>query len=124
MPRYHAVLRLETESTNTTTGIVFNTDTIIRVDDGVIELSELLNYDPDSAPLRNNLGILLWEHDKADEAIEQFDKAIELNPKYSFAYFNEAIVLRKRGRLREAGERMEKAVRLRPALTQKAEREP
>jgi len=116
VPRYKAVLRPETASTNTTPGIVFNTDTIIRVDDGVIELSELLNYDPDSAPLRNNLGILLTEQQKPDEAIEQFDKAIALDPKYSWAYFNEAMVLRSLGREKEARERNEKALRLRPTL--------
>ncbi len=116
VPRYKAVLRPEATGTNATKGIVFDTDTIIRVDDGVIELSELLNYDPDSAPLRNNLGILLAQQQKPDDAMEQFDKAIELDPKYSWAYFNGAVVLRERGRLKEAGERRDEAVRLRPAL--------
>jgi protein O-mannosyl-transferase len=123
VPRYKAVLR--PEAPNTSKGaIVFDTDAIIRVDDGVIELSELLNYDPDSAPLRNNLGILLAEQQKSDDAIEQFDKAIALDPRYAWAYFNEAIVLRERGRLREAGERMNEAVRLKPGLVGGAGREP
>ena len=123
MPRYKTVLR--PEAPNTSKGaIVFDTDAIIRVDDGVIELSELLNYDPDSAPLRNNLGILLAEQQKPDDAIEQFDKAIALDPRYAWAYFNEAIVLRERGRLREAGERMNEAVRLKPGLVGGAGREP
>ncbi len=124
VPRYKAVLRTEAASTNATKGIVFDTDTIIRVDDGVIELSELLNYDPDSAPLRNNLGILLAQQQKPDDAMEQFDKAIELDPKYSWAYFNGAVVLRERGRLKEAGERRDEAVRLRPALAAGVGREP
>jgi len=118
VPCYKAVFRLDAASTNTTTGIVFNTDAIILVDDGVIELSELLNYQPDSAPLRNNLGILLTEQQKPDEAIVQFDKAIELDPKYSFAYFNGAFVLRELGRLKESDEWDEKAIRLRPGLIQ------
>jgi hypothetical protein len=123
VPRYKAVLRREAPNTGKG-AIVFDTDTIIRVDDGVIELSELLNYDPDSAPLRNNLGILFAEQQKPDEAIEQFDKAIASDPKYAWAYFNEAAVLRERGRLREAGERLDEAVRLRAALGDGVKPEP
>jgi tetratricopeptide (TPR) repeat protein len=125
VPRYKAVLRKEASTPNASKGgIVFDTDTIIRVDDGVIELSELLNYDPDSAPLRNNLGILLAEQQKPDEAIEQFDKAIAVDPKYPWAYFDEAIVLRERGRTREAEEREKTAVQLRPKLANSVGRAP
>jgi protein O-mannosyl-transferase len=125
VPRYKAVLRADAPNPNASKGsIVFDTDAMIRVDDGVIQLSELLNYDSDSAPLRNNLGILLWEQKKPDEAIEQFEQAIAANPRYPWAYFNEAIVLRERGRLREANERQEKAVALRPAVAKGAGREP
>ena len=116
VPRYQAVLRREAANTNASTGIVFDTDTIIRVDDGVIELSELLNYDPDSAPLRNNLGILLIKQQKPAEAIAQFDKAIELDPKYGWEYFNGAIALRELGRLKESDEWEKKAIRLCPGL--------
>jgi len=125
VPRYKAVLRKEAPNPNTSkNGIVFDTDAIIRVDDGVIELSELLNYQPKSAPLRNNLGILFAEQQKPDDAIEQFDKAIALDPKYVWAYFNDALVLRERGRAREAAERMNEAVRLRPDIAGGAGREP
>jgi hypothetical protein len=123
VPRYKAVLGPEATNINTSKrAIVFDTDTVIRVDDGVIELSELLNYDPDSAPLRNNLGILLYHNDKLDEAIDQFEKAIALDPKYSWAYLNDAVALDHRGRFREASEREKKAMQLRPTLMKNAHR--
>jgi len=125
VPRYKAVLRVGAASPNASKGsIVFDTDAMIRVDDGAIELSELLNYDPDSAPLRNNLGILLAEQQKPDEAIEQFEKAIAVDPKYSWAYFNDSIVLRERGRTREAEERRVEAVKLRARLAERPDKEP
>ena len=116
VPRYKTVFRREAAKTNSTTGIIFDTDAIIRVDDGVIELSELLNYDPDSAPLRNNLGILLTQQEKPDEAIEQFKTAIELNPKYAWAYLNALPAFNMLGRAKESEEWYKKALELRPQL--------
>jgi tetratricopeptide (TPR) repeat protein len=117
VPRYKAVLRADAPNPNTSKGsIVFDTDTMIRVDDGVIQLSELLNYDSNSAPLRNNLGILFLEQQKPDEAIQQFEQAIAANPKYPWAYFNEAIALNQLGRGKDADERYREALRLRPTL--------
>ena len=125
VPRYRAVMHPEAHDPKPGKGgIVFDTDSIIRVDDGVIELLETVNYDPNSAALRNNLGILLREQDRPDEAIEQFEKAIALDPKYAWAYFNDAIVLRERGRVKEAGERRAKAIELRPGLARDGGREP
>jgi tetratricopeptide (TPR) repeat protein len=66
--------------------------------------------------LRNNLGILLATQNKPDEAIEQFEKAIAADPKYPWAYFNDAIVLRERGLGKEAEERKAQAERLRPNI--------
>lgn len=48
---------------------------------------------PDSARARNNLGLSLAAAKRHNEAIEQFRKAIALNPKHAFAHFNLGVAL-------------------------------
>ena len=79
-----------------------------------IELSETLNYDPQSDTVHNNLGIILSEQGKLDEATDEFAKAIQCNPKSPWPYFNQAMTLQKRGNAGEAITDYAKAVELRP----------
>jgi tetratricopeptide (TPR) repeat protein len=41
----------------------------------------------DEATKHSNSGIALWKEGKCGEAIAEFDKAIELDPKYAKAYY-------------------------------------
>lgn len=42
----------------------------------------------DSAELRTNLGNALFKQNRVDEAIESYDKAININPMYALAHLN------------------------------------
>ncbi|MEJ5296088.1 MAG: tetratricopeptide repeat protein, partial [Fimbriimonadales bacterium] len=57
---------------------------------------------PNFADIRNHLGMALAALGREEEAIEQFQKALEINPRYLEAHLNLAIILRDCGRLAEA----------------------
>jgi Flp pilus assembly protein TadD len=57
-----------------------------------------------TAEAHNGLGYALARQGRADEAIEQFRKAIDANPKFTPAYNNLAEALAKQGKLEEADE--------------------
>ena len=116
IPRYETILPAKMKPENGQP-LIYDTASIGRRDDEVTQLSELLNYQLDNATIHNNLGIVLYEQGKPDEAIAQFEKATQLNPKSPWAYFNEARVLQERGRAREAAAHYAKAVELRPDLS-------
>jgi predicted O-linked N-acetylglucosamine transferase (SPINDLY family) len=61
-----------------------------------------------------NLGALLHEQDRLDEALAAFDAALALNPSYAEAQFNRGIILQQQGRLDAAIEAYQQALRLRP----------
>jgi hypothetical protein len=116
IPRLGTVLRKPGETKKLRKNLIYDTASVGLYDDAQIQLSEALNYDPGSALLHNNLGIVLIEQKKTDEAIEEFEKAIEIDPKSPWAYFNASIILKQKGRVAEAGTNYTKAVALRPAL--------
>ncbi len=62
----------------------------------------------------NNLAVLLVSANKTDEAIEHYQKALEINPNYAKAHFNLGNVLAGTGRGNEALVHYEKAVQLDP----------
>ena len=80
---------------------------------------------------RNNLGLLYHGHGMASEAIEQFRRAIQINPRYAKARSNLAVVLTSAGRLAEARAELRAALEIDPrnadllvnlALVEKADR--
>ena len=73
------------------------------------------------ARLRNNLGGALEKAGKADEALEQFSKAVELNGNYPEAHCNLARLLAQRGRRDEAVAHLKDALRLRPGYARAKE---
>ncbi len=73
------------------------------------------------ARLRNNLGAALEKAGKADEALEQFSKAVELNGNYPEAHCNLARLLAQGGRRYEAVAHLKEALRLRPGYEQAKE---
>jgi protein O-GlcNAc transferase len=67
-----------------------------------------------------NLGALLHEQDRLDEALAAFDQAVALDPAYAQAHFNRGLVLAQQGRLEAALDAYREAVRLRPDYVEAA----
>jgi tetratricopeptide (TPR) repeat protein len=63
-----------------------------------------------------NLGAMLCESGRCDEALALFDQAISLSPDEPLLYFNRAVALEDQHRDREALESYEHALRLEPDL--------
>ena len=82
---------------------------------------------------RNNLGLLYHRRGLTTEAIDQFRRAIAINPQYPKARSNLAVVLTDAGRLAEARAELRAAMAIEPrnvdllvnmALVEKADRRP
>jgi tetratricopeptide (TPR) repeat protein len=56
----------------------------------------------------------LMKQGKLEEAIQNFKKAIEINPNYDKAYNNLALALRQQGKLEEAIQNFRKAIEINP----------
>jgi superkiller protein 3 len=68
----------------------------------------------DSPAAHYNLGTALSVAMQFDEAVNEFERAIALDPGYALAYSNLGSVLLQQGRSREAVKRLEHAVQLNP----------
>ena len=75
---------------------------------------ELLQTYPQAFFIINVLGVALQEQGKFQEAVQTFNKAIEMKPDYAEAYNNRGNALCEPGQLNEALESYEKAIQLRP----------
>jgi tetratricopeptide (TPR) repeat protein len=70
--------------------------------------------EPDSASLRNTLGIALQKQGRFDEAEKEYRAAAALDPSYEKPHFNLGLLLEARGRREEALGEFERAARLNP----------
>ena len=68
--------------------------------------------DPQHASAWNNKGVALIHQGKYDEAIQAYDKAIEINPQYADAWNNKGNALNKLGRTTESNAAFTKAKEL------------
>ncbi len=68
--------------------------------------------DPNYSLAWNNKGFILYEMGKYEEAIQAYDKAIEIDPNYLLVWNNKGIALEKLGRYDEAAECYNKAKEL------------
>jgi len=75
---------------------------------------ELLQVYPQAVFILNVLGVACQEQGKFHEAVQAFNKAIELKPDYADAYSNRGNALCDLGQLQEALESYEKAIQLKP----------
>lgn len=66
------------------------------------------------AAQRNNLGASLLEQGKVEEAIAEFQKAVELDPVYTVAQLNLAYAYDRQGRIEEAVNQYHKVIELEP----------
>jgi protein O-mannosyl-transferase len=69
---------------------------------------------PASWMAHNNLGVLLADKGRTDEALTQYRKALELNPDYAEAHNNLGLLLAKMGRTDEAMADYRKALEIKP----------
>jgi len=67
-----------------------------------------------TAETHNGLGYVLSRQDKTDEAIAEFRKAVEVDPKYTPAYNNLAEALVRQGKLQEAADYYRRSLEQRP----------
>ena len=57
---------------------------------------------------------ILWEDDRLEEALDEYNAVLDLDPNYAMAYFQKGRILRKLEKWREAKEAHEAAIRLSP----------
>jgi tetratricopeptide (TPR) repeat protein len=76
----------------------------------------ILAGNPDSWMAHDNLGVVLVQKGKADEAVVHYREAIRLNPSYPEAFNNYGNVLAKAGRWSEAEEAYAGALKARPTF--------
>ena len=68
------------------------------------QLEKLLSVDPEDPFVSYGIGQEHAKQDSHDQAIEYFDKTLELDPNYCYAYYFKAISLKELGRQAEAVE--------------------
>lgn len=73
-----------------------------------------IELNPNLKEAYNNLGKLLTDMGRPDEALKHLNKALELDPNYTSALINKGIALVKIGMLREALKHLDKAIGLEP----------
>jgi tetratricopeptide (TPR) repeat protein len=78
----------------------------------------MLGFSPDVVILHNNLGNVLKNAGKVDQAVEHFNKSLELKPNSPEVHNNLGTLLDKLGRVNEAVEHYERALELRPNFSQ------
>ena len=71
---------------------------------------ELLKPYPQALVVINVLGAALRGQGKLQEAVQAYDKAIQLNPDYAQAHYNLGVTLKELGRLEEAEASYRKAI--------------
>ena len=83
-------------------------------EDAKIEIKkEVINF-PNSSTLYNILGAVFAGESQLNEAIQNYNKSIEINPEYAEAYNNLGIALQGLNKTSEAIESYKKALELRP----------
>jgi Flp pilus assembly protein TadD len=87
-------------------GIYRNPETLWR---------DTLAGNPDCWLAHNNLGILLIDQGRIDEAMEHCHKAVQINPNFSESLNNLGVALAAKGRFDEAIENYRKAIRINPS---------
>jgi len=70
------------------------------------------SQDPDSALVHNQLGVALARLGRVEQALEAFDRAVQLRSGYAAAYTNRGLLLKQQKRWRQAEEAFHQAIAL------------
>jgi protein O-mannosyl-transferase len=73
---------------------------------------------PNFSPGHYSLGVALFQKGRLDEAVTQYQKALEINPNYVQAHYNLGVALFQKGRLDEAIAQYQKALEIYPNYAQ------
>src|SRR5437870_9815211 len=73
-----------------------------------------LARDPQSSIAENNLGVVRADQSKLAEAIEHYQRALQMRPDYADAYFNLGNALFQQGKLAEASDHYRQALAIKP----------
>jgi protein O-mannosyl-transferase len=76
--------------------------------------TDTLAKNPNSWVGHNNLGLVLLDKKQVDEALEHFQKALEINPNYVEAHSNLGLALFQKGQVQEAVAQYQKALDINP----------
>ena len=76
------------------------------------QFSEALKLNPRNEQLHNNAGVVLAQQGKAEQALDQFKAAIQLNPLYPKPWLNSARAWESLGNFGAAAANYDKALRL------------
>ena len=85
-----------------------------RTPEAIVEYEAALKTKPDSAEIRNDLGVALGSLGRFDEAIAQYRRALQVDPGLSDVHYNEASALMAEGKTSEAIAEYEAVVRIKP----------
>lgn len=86
------------------------------VDDAQKVFQEAAAVDPLRADVNNyNVGVLMLNSNKMDEALDAFNKCIDANPKYAAAYYQKSMCLLNKGDAKGSLEMLEAYLKMEPA---------
>jgi len=64
-----------------------------RSDEALSWLNQALRFNPRAAEARNHRGEILWDSERCDEALREFNIAIEADPEFYYAHLNRLEIL-------------------------------
>ena len=82
--------------------------------DALTLYQDALQKNPDSWMAHNNVGALLFEAGRSQEAIQHYQQALQIKPDYPDAHSNLGVALAASGQVQEAIVRYQEALQLRP----------
>jgi tetratricopeptide (TPR) repeat protein len=75
---------------------------------------DTLAQNPNAWLAHNNLGVILGETGRPEDAIRHYEDALRIRPGYAEAHYNLGVMLFRQGRVREAMDHWEQALRIDP----------
>ncbi|MCP4040301.1 MAG: tetratricopeptide repeat protein, partial [bacterium] len=110
---YESALAVDPMDVRANNNIALALTELGRLDKAALHFSNSLAVEP-KAEIYSDLGFVLDRQGRSDEAIENYRKAIALDPETRSAHFNLAVSLLRRGELDQSATHYEAALRVKP----------